>query len=104
MQFTIIIICKSNYSIDGKSNIFVECSGDNKEGLIMGFWETAGKVADAALKGTAYVLETGSRSASRSNNFTKEQRQELRDYSERMGDIRENGFSSSYLSSDDDDY
>ncbi len=68
----------------------------------MGMFEKAGEIADAALRGTAKFLETGSKNLSYNKNCSEEQRQILREYSERMGDIRENGFGS--LSSEDDFY
>lgn len=63
-------------------------------------WDRVGKLADSAIKGTAAFLELASQNASRNKNFTEDQRQEFREYSERMRDIKENGFQS--LSSDDD--
>lgn len=68
----------------------------------MSFIDRAGKVADLALRGTAGYLESASKSVSRNKKYSEEQRQAILEYSDKMRNIKENGFSA--LSSSDDYY
>lgn len=68
--------------------------------ITMDILKKAGKIADIALRGTTGYLESASKSVSQNKNYTEEQRYAFKEYSERMRDIKENGFQS--LSSNDD--
>ena len=58
-----------------------------------------GDVGKSVLKGAAWYLEEASKSASRNKNYSYEQKESLRDYSNRMHDFR-----MSFDDDDDDDY
>lgn len=70
--------------------------------LAVDFWKKAGEIADLALRGTAGYLEHASKSASWNKNYTEEQREYFQEFSERMGNIRENGVQG-LVSIDNDD-
>lgn len=58
----------------------------------MGFWETAGKVTGAVVKGTAGYLESQARSCtSRKGVYTDEQIDTFNNFADGMHGIKENG-------------
>lgn len=72
----------------------------------MGLRDIAGKVGKAAVNGTLWYLETASDSVSKNRTYTDEQREGMREFSDRMHNARRsfNGYDEDCDSDYDDDY
>lgn len=66
----------------------IKCGIYKERRVYMGLFDTLGKIGKTAAKGTLWYLEEASKSSSRSKNYTDEQRESFREYSERMHDYR----------------
>lgn len=63
----------------------------------MGLFDTLGKIGKTAAKGTLWYLEQQSNSVSHNKNYTDEQREGMREFSQNMHDYR------MYLSDNDEE-